>query len=80
MIQTDNSFKERPYLLPTPYFLLYLKIKTTYLVVLFEQLYQQGLELITRRKKKLTAYTYLPQKPSLDLEPNGWAALSPAVF
>jgi Transposase DDE domain len=98
---------------------------------LFEQLYQRGLELITRRKKKmkqqlvrlidkillrkralietvndrlkyisqiehsrlrsvwhflvnllagLTAYTYLPNKTSLDLEPTGLPALPPAVF
>jgi len=98
---------------------------------LFEQLYQQGLELITRRKKKmkqqlvrlmdkillrkrslietvndqlknisqiehsrhrsfwnflvnllagLIAYTYLPKKPSLDLQPKGLPALPPALF
>ena len=28
----------------------------------------------------LTAYSYLPQKPSLDLEPKALAALPPAVF
>lgn len=98
---------------------------------LFEKLYQQGVELITRRKTKmkqqlvklidkillrkralietvndqlknisqiehsrhrsiwnflvnllagLTAYTYLPQKPSLDLKPKGLPALPSAVF
>lgn len=98
---------------------------------LFEKLYQQGLQLITRHKKKmkqklvklidkillrkrslietvndqlknisqiehsrhrsiwnffvnlfagLIAYTYLPQKPSLDLGSKGKLALPPAVF
>ena len=99
---------------------------------LFEQLYEQGLQLITRHKKNmkqklvklmdkmllrkrslvetvndqlknisrnanirshrsvchfmvnlfagLIAYTYLPQKPSLDLEPKGLPALPPALF
>ena len=98
---------------------------------LFEKLYEQGLELITRRKKNmkqklvrlidkillrkrslietvndqlknisqiehsrhrsiwnflvnllagLTAYTYLPKKPSLNLNPKGLPALPPAVF
>ncbi len=98
---------------------------------LFEKLYSQGLELITRRKKNmkqklvrlidkillrkrslietvndqlknisqiehsrhrsiwnflvnllagLTAYTYLPKKPSLNLNPKGLPALPPAVF
>ena len=28
----------------------------------------------------LIAYTYLPQKPSLDLEPKGFSALPPALF
>ncbi len=28
----------------------------------------------------LIAYTYLPQKPSLDLEPKGLPALPPALF
>ena len=98
---------------------------------LFEQLYEQGLQLITRRKKNmkqqlvklmdkillrkrslietvndrlknisqiehsrhrsvwnfmvnlfsgLIAYTYLPKKPSLDLEPKGLPALPSALF
>lgn len=98
---------------------------------LFEKLYEQGLELITTRKKTmkpklvklmdkillrkralietvndqlknicqiehsrhrslwnflvnilagLTAYTYLPKKPSLDLEPKGLPELPPAIF
>ena len=98
---------------------------------LFEKLYKQGLQLITRYKKKmkqklvklvdkillrkrslietvndqlknisqiehsrhrsiwnffvnlfggLIAYTYLPQKPSLDLKPKGLPALPPALF
>lgn len=98
---------------------------------LFEQLYKQGLELVTRYKKKmkqklvklmdkillrkralietvndqlknitqiehsrhrsiwnflvnllsgLIAYTYLPKKPSLDLEPKGLPELPPAIF
>ena len=98
---------------------------------LFEKLYEQGLQLITRHKKNmkqklvklidkillrkrslietvndqlknisqierlrhrsvwnfmvnlfagLIAYTYLPQKPSLDLEPKGLPALPPALF
>ncbi len=98
---------------------------------LFEKLYEQGLQLITRYKKKmkqklvklvdkillrkrslietvndqlknisqiehsrhrsiwnflvnlfagLIAYTYLPQKPSLDLKPKGLLALPPALF
>jgi hypothetical protein len=28
----------------------------------------------------LIAYTYLPKKPSLDLEPKGLPALPPAIF
>ena len=53
---------------------------------LFEELYERQLQLITRYKKNvnllagLTAYSYLPQKPSLDLEPKALAALPPAVF
>ena len=98
---------------------------------LFEQLYERGLQLITRHKKNmkqklvkiidkillrkrslietvndqlknisqiehsrhrsvwnflvnllagLIAYTYLPKKPSLDLEPKGLPALPPALF
>ncbi|WP_036403422.1 transposase, partial [Microcystis aeruginosa] len=98
---------------------------------LFEKLYERGLQLITRSKKKmkqklvkiidkillrkrslietvndelknicqiehsrhrsvwnflvnlfagLIAYSYLPKKPSLDLEPKGFPALPPAIF
>ncbi len=108
-----------------------LEIEAIFALELFEKLYEQGLQLITRPKKNmkqklvklmdkillrkrslietvndqlknisqiehsrhrsvwnfmvnlfggLIAYTYLPQKPALDLEPKGLPALPPALF